>query len=495
MISQKIALSFFPLSSSEFKFVVYRHLCVQGDKKVDFPTCTKRRLPINNDSNEYADYWVSLEKDKLEGFESFDCTAFTNIPLSIEFLFYLLKQSCQASQLQNYSQGQDTFRHYSIFFTLNEFPEGKQGVWLEPYFLKSEGKFGFLADFKFYKTELASFGKRVQQLSLSLDEYGRSNTNFYLDRYEKLKEFTQQFHSRLFPLRYQEEVIHVEKDLLLLSSDLLKFKTYVFARNSTDRSQFVGLKANGPLTSISTPVKVCFIYRKSDRQFSLDLYRALRGETFSSTFPGMGSMFRHQLSNENVSGGAVEDFTPEELNKILDSIQAGSKETPIVPVLVTPFNKDDYSDEASEQYYTAKYIFLRRHLPSQFVSLKRLQNREQLKWAISNIGLQLFAKMGGQPWMVSPETKKCLIIGLGQSHKKVDGKIEKYFAYSVLTDSSGLYKDIKILGQASDHDSYLAGFKEKLTAVFKQYYNDYENFVVHSTFDIRDDELDAVNDV
>ena len=183
------------------------------------------------------------------------------------------------------------------------------------------------------------------------------------------------------------------------------------------------------------------------------------------------------------------------MERIITSILSDSNGIPVVPLLVTPFSKDDYNDEASEQYYIAKYTFLRHHLPSQFVSLKRLQNKEQLKWAISNIGLQLFAKMGGQPWKVTPETKKCLIVGLGQSHKRVNDHIEKYLAYSVLTDSSGLYKDLKILGQSNDLNAYLSGFKQKLSDVFKQYYDDYDDFVIHTTFTIRDDELEAIDSV
>ncbi len=492
---QEIALNFFPLYESDFEFTIYRRLYAGGEEKSDFPTCTRRRLPISKDSEDYSEYWVTLEGKDLHGFEAFECSSFTNFPLTIEFLFQLLSKSCDSNLLQDYSLGKDAFRYHTILFTLHEFSEGKQGIWLEPYYLKSARKFGFLADFKFYINEGVPFTKRIQQLSLSLDESGRSNTNFYADRYEKLKEFTQRFHGKLFPLRYSDREIHVEKSLLLLNSDSLRFKTYVFANNSTDKSQFIGVKNKGPLTPILSPVRVCFIYRESDKQFSRELYRALRGDTFSSTFPGMQTMFKYGLSNENVSGGVVKDFSREELERIISSILQDSSGIPVVPLMVIPFSKDDYDDEASEQYYTAKYTFLRHHLPSQFVSLKRLLNKEQLKWAISNIGLQLFAKMGGQPWKVAPETTKCLIVGLGQSHKRVKDKIEKYFAYSVLTDSSGLYKELRMLGQSDELDSYLAGFRQKLTDVFKQYYDDYNNFVVHTTFTIQGNELDVVNDV
>jgi hypothetical protein len=125
-----------------------------------------------------------------------------------------------------------------------------------------------------------------------------------------------------------------------------------------------------------------------------------------------------------------------------------------------------------------------------------LQNKEQFKWAISNIALQLYAKLGGQPWKVKPQTERCLIIGIGQSHKKNKfGQIEKYYAYSVLTDSSGLYKDIKILSDAKDIHQYLSGLKDKLLHVIEQYIEEFDDFVLHTTFSIKNNELSVISEV
>jgi hypothetical protein len=269
----------------------------------------------------------------------------------------------------------------------------------------------------------------------------------------------------------------------------------VFGNGAIDKSQFLGVKNKGPLSAANPETKLFFIYRQVDRPFSHDLYRALRGDTFGSTFPGMEAMFRYKLSSENVSGKPVNDFSKAELDQAIESISEIAKTTPVVPVLVVPFNKDDFNGESEAQYYSAKHVFLSHHLPCQFVSLKTLSNKEQFKWAISNIGLQLFAKMGGQPWMVEPETKKCLIIGLGQSHKRKQGTVEKYFAYTVLTDSSGLYRDLKILGHSNNKNAYLDGFQQRLTEVIKHYFDEYDNFVVHTSFRVKDEEIKIVNKI
>jgi MFS family permease len=80
----------------------------------------------------------------------------------------------------------------------------------------------------------------------------------------------------------------------------------------------------------------------------------------------------------------------------------------IVPVALVPFSNHT-SDEETAKYYAAKHAFVSNRLVSQFVDRKRTQDRNSLKWSVSNIGLALFAKMGGVPWRVKPSTNRCLI--------------------------------------------------------------------------------------
>jgi hypothetical protein len=491
---QQIALNFFPLKTSDFNINIRRRVYKSGEKTSDFPECSQRFLPLSDKPGEKTNFWVSFKTNTLDGFEPYTCNSLSNLSLTNDYLFQLLEQNCRKSLTPN----QDFFLKESfrkgIFFILKEFSEGKEVVWLEPYFLKSAKQFGFLVDFEFHTNNDVLFTKRIQQLSLSLDKDGKKNTNFYADKYEKVKLFGQKYFSSIFPLvSFENEYIDVQKNLLNLQADTLQSKTYVFGNSNTDKSQFMGVKRYGPLLPPPDDVKLYFIYREAEKSFSQDLYRALRGDTFSNTFPGMEIMFHFKLTNENVSGKSIENFSAGEIEKVIDAIKKDSAGKHVVPVLVTPFSYDDFSDEASEQYYIAKHTFLRHHIPSQFVSLKKIQAKEQIKWAISNIGLQLFAKMGGQPWIVRPKTNKCLIIGLGQAHKKKGGNIEKYFAYSVLTDASGLYKDLKILSQSHSRETYLNGFRENLIKIFRQYFNEYESFVVHTPFKLQDEELSILD--
>lgn len=490
----RIALNFFPLAQQEFSFSVYRHSYNQGDEYSDYPGCTRRRLPSGDTAADgtpkYADYWVSFES--LNGFEKYACDSSTNNLISVDYLYQLLKSACLDKLRPEEYEFADGFRK-RIFFILDKFPEGSQTVWLEPYFLKRVRRFGFLADFRFQAHPDIKLTQRILQLSLSLDKDNRSNRDFYADRFEKLRRFISRFYNQIFPIASDSLEIPVHRKLLDLEAESLETKTYVFAGENTAKSQFNGLRQHGPLNRVDNNAKVYFIYREKDKPFSYDLFRALRGDTFR-TFPGMERMFGYSLDRGNVSGTSVDDFTSKSLEKAIALIKQDAGERPVIPVLITPFRKNE-GEEANRKYHIAKHVFLEHHISSQFVSLELLQLKNQLKWSVSNIALQLFAKMGGQPWRLVPQTSDCLIIGLGQSHRKTDDEIEKYFAYSILTESTGIYKDLRILDRSTDHETYIRNFRKNLKAIFEEYYDSYENFVVHATFSIRGDELRAVEEV
>jgi hypothetical protein len=494
MQRQVIALSFFPLTEQDFTIRVYRRISLSSEKKPAQVDWSQRRLPVQNGTGDkYVNFWTSFEP--TSGFEEFLCTPFTNVYLTIDFLSYLLRQNCFRKLSEDeFVIPDDGFKSKRTLFILQKFPEGKQVVWLEPYFLHSKRMFGFLVDFEFDAPSLTKANRRIQQLSLSLDKDFRSNKNFYADRFEKIKQFIATFYNKVFPLTADSLSITMQKAFLNLDADTLKVKEYVFANSYTSNSQFKGVKDYGPLREVTNNSKVYILYQESDRALAGDLFRALRGDTFSTTFPGMETIFHYALNKENVSGIPIRDFSPESLEIAFDFMKRDAGERPVVPIVIVPFSKDQ-GKSASRSYYTAKHTLLKHRIPSQFVCTTRMRTKEDLKWAISNIGLQLFAKMGGQPWMVSPHTHKCLIIGLGQAHRKSNGAIQKYFAYSVLTDSTGLYKDLRVLGQSPSPQTYIADFKKNLKGIFEKYYDQYNSFAVHTTFAIRREELDAVQDI
>lgn len=496
--NSQIALNFFPLAEQQFVFSVYRVPYQQEKKLEGFADCVKHKLPLTpQDANQdeqvdYGDYWVSFVP--MNGFEAYLCKPRTNDHLTLAFLFELLNKKCREVLKPSEYLVEDSFVR-RVGFILSQHREGSETVWLEPYFLRAQKTFGFLADFEFRKNPGEQFTKRIQQLSLSLDRHFRENKNFYVDRFGKLQQFIKNFHQKLFPLECPDyQPINVKTTLSLLDAPTLSIKRYIFANDKRANSQFKGIKDCGPLRPVKDDVLLYFIYRPADKPLSYDLYRALRGDTYA-TFAGMNPMFGYELGQRHVSGVPVDDFDPETMDCTIETIKAAASERPVVPIIIVPWHKGEESGAAGDNYYRLKHRFLRQNLPTQLVSLSTLQDKNKLKWSISNIALGVFAKMGGYPWKVEPQTDRCLIIGVGQSHKVVNRQIKKYYAYSILTDSSGLYEDLRVLSRSTREDTYLEQLGSNLTQVLTDYAQRFNKFAIHTTFAIRKSELEAIQRV
>ena len=145
-----------------------------------------------------------------------------------------------------------------------------------------------------------------------------------------------------------------------------------------------------------------------------------------------------------------------------------------------------------------KALFSQAGIPTQVCTLRILQDEDSLKWAIANLALQIFCKAGGYPWKVRPTSDRSLIIGISQSHKirKDDGlpKVEKYFAFSVMTDNSGLFQKIQVLGEGPNESDYLAKLRHSLGDVLKESAGQFSRVVVHTSFKLKYREIDAIRE-
>src|SRR5262249_13694107 len=111
---------------------------------------------------------------------------------------------------------------------------------------------------------------------------------------------------------------------------------------------------------------------------------------------------------------------------------------------------------------------------------------------------QIFCKAGGQPWKVRPiATARSLIIGISQSHKvkRIDEKteVEKYFAFSVLLDSSGLFQEIHVLGEGDTETDYLSQVRARLQEILATSAQQFERVIVHTSFRLRRAEMNAIS--
>lgn len=488
-----IRLNFLPLTTQDFEFRVYRKE-YKGESRDESPEDLYiNSLPIDpsgapkKDSNR-KNFWISFEP--RDEFQEFICRQDYNCKLTQHFLFHLLLQKIKSPSKENeYLLPHKIFRKV-IFFILKEHSQGKETVWLEPYYLQPARKFGFLIDFKFRKNPDAGFSRIVQQLSLSLDKDFKSNRNFYIDKYQRVQEFLDKFRHEIFPLTFDELKIDIATSLENISSQHLNVKEYVVGKGKTAKSQYKGIEGDGPLENVNQEVTFVCIYEEKEKYLLDDLINALRGKSHGILFKGIQDMFNLKAKDQIVSLPILRQ-SQEDLDnavKKIESLKQECKESLIMPIFIG-YKTDE------QTYYDLKYKLLKENLPVQVVTTDLLKRRDGLKWSTSNIALQIFAKLGGKPWKVLPSHERSIIFGIGQAHQKFNGEIVRYFAYSVCTDSSGIYKKINVLGKSQEEGSYLEQLKSNIKNAINEHLDDkYEKCVLHIPFRIKRRELEAINE-
>ena len=488
---QRIVLNFFPLATAEFTIRLYRLPYVEGDPPtIGDEAAVRRRLLVNGT---YDFFWTSFEHP--EGGAETVCNPFDNVYATIEALRVALIRSCSSALDSAAFKVTSGFRRRVEIIT-GKHPEGSQFVSLEPYLLRTKKQFGFLADFRFHPIEEQRGTRRALELSLSLDRNGHRNSNYYADRYSHLAAYVREFHHRIFPLTMPgKQTVSVEPQMMDLIPTRLDVKSYVVGSGRTSKSQFMGVKQDGPLKASPENSHLYFLYRGQDRPLSRDLFRALRGDSFS-TFPGMSRMFNLPMPTENVSGATLSDFSPREIERVRDKVLSATAGRNVIPIVLTPFSRHDAPDENSA-YWNLKHSFLSKGLPIQVIATTTVADKNKLKWSTASIGLQIFAKLGGTPWKVRPRTKRCLIVGIGQAHRVSEQRTDRFFAYSVLTDSSGVFEEVRVLGegQAQEEENYYESFSSNLKKILADYSPRFSSFVIHTTFTIRRRELDTIASV
>ena len=153
-----------------------------------------------------------------------------------------------------------------------------------------------------------------------------------------------------------------------------------------------------------------------------------------------------------------------------------------IPILIMP-------DDEEDGYLNHKAVFTHAGLASQVCTVGVIQDENTLKWSVANIALQIFCKAGGWPWKVRPAGDRSLIIGISQSHKvratAEQHVVEKYFAFSILTDSSGLFQKLQVLGESENEPAYLDQLRSNLKEVLSTGAGEFSRVIIHTSFRLK----------
>ncbi len=486
----KLHLNLFRLERDMPAAMLYRRPRVEGDMRPDDPNVLGGYSlpPTDSDAmnreGPWQKFWVSVSSN--ENYNPFTLSGSTNPDLAKRLLFFSLE--CAAKNLFRENQYEIRSQAFlpEIRFNMATFNEGFQQIAISPYYLKAQRAFGFVLDFHFRLREGIPFDRRVQQLSLSLDGGFKRNLDFLVDRLRFIRSFFDSEFSSIFPITLPgcDQSINIQKDFTPLQAEQLSGKTYLFAGEKPNRSQFVGVKEIGPLKQLKDRPNLVFIFKESDRVSARHFVKAFTGGDSKFDFPGFERLFKTGMDVDR-NPIVVEDYGLAEMRRALSEIMRRDN---AMPILVMKRDVD--------AYLCHKAIFSHAGIPTQVCTIDNIEDDYSLKWSIANIALQIFCKAGGQPWRVKPVDQDSLIIGISQSHKivEIDGQpsVERFFAFSVLTDSSGLFKEIEVLANDSAQESYLSQLRQNLAKILAASASQFRRIVIHTTFKLREVELNSI---
>jgi hypothetical protein len=488
----QISLNFKSFKAELPMFVIFRKHRSSPQEPRPYEDIFSYALPsgIEYKDEDWSSYWISFENKP--DFEAFQVTPTLRPDLTCQVLFWSLETATRNILKPNKFIVPKNHFIKEISFIQKQHGEGSELLVVQPYHLRNTEQFGFLFDFHFHPEDNIPFSRKIQQLSLSLDKAFKRNLDYYVDRTTKVNEFIKErqdvFGSIILP--GCKNVVSLSEDFVVLPANRLNTKNYVFSDNRESRSQFTGLLEHGPLKPLDQPPRLLFIFREQDRPAARTLALNLRGNPQHKrfTFPGFSSLFRSELE---IDGNPIilSDLRQYTIEGALESVKERKKGIPsILPILVLPSDDDSYLIQKS--------IFSHAEIATQVCTLRILQDENILKWAIPNLALQIFCKAGGYPWKVRPTAERTVIIGISQSHKStiVNGKFEvdKYFAFSVMTDNSGLFQKIQVLSDEKDPDGYISKPRENLRKVLQESSQQFSRVVIHTSFKLKYKEIDAI---
>lgn len=487
-----IALNFVPLLKQNNRLTVYR-------KPVPDTSQTKNiedirvRLPEQNEDNDWPFFDVSLfEQDGYKAYE-FEYTQNSILTVHLIYQEFLKILNAQDDSLEYYVP-QKTIATKAVYFVTEKFDEGSTEIIVKPYCLKIKKELGFLVRHKFALKNDQPFNKQTQIRSYSLDRFGRPNIYFYKDKKSNIKIFIK---NTLCPLLSCSN-IGIDAEFSFLPAKQLNVKTYLVGGNKKAKSQFMGIRSNGPYRRMDDDIRYLFLFTERTRSLARDIYLGLIGKLFPGHFSGLEPMFAIPIHKEIVGHHLVNSFDADAIRTTEDCVQRLKTSFPssklmLVAVLPEGFKGPEAPFDA---YNHLKLLALRNNVYCQVVTEDTFFRRDQLKWSISNIGLQIFSKLGGAPWLVQPAKTNCLIFGFGSVQERIHGNTIRYTAYTVCLDSSGDFKYIKPLSSSNNETTYLDSLQLNLKEILaSELGDDYKSLVLHLPYKISRSEINVVKAV
>lgn len=223
------------------------------------------------------------------------------------------------------------------------------------------------------------------------------------------------------PLLFQNKdsfCFTVESKPLGISNTIqLKTPTFVFDHAVTKTNNFnpdAGLTNFGPYDSITFDIKtpnILCICNKNNRGVFTNFLSGLKDGLPQSKYFQKGLQKKYDLQDVLFNIKEIQDFTVDEY---LNAIRSEEDSKPHLAIIEIPAAFKRY-DDRNNPYYIIKAKLLSLEIPVQFVTSEIIKSHNE--FILNSLALQLYAKMGGIPWVLPSQRSvdREIVIGIGHS--------------------------------------------------------------------------------
>jgi Piwi domain len=229
------------------------------------------------------------------------------------------------------------------------------------------------------------------------------------------------FYENTQPILFQNKdgfCFTVDSNPMSVSNSLeLKTPTFIFDYAGTKTNNVnpdMGLTNYGPYDSITfdikTPNVLCICNGANRGNFS-GFLKVLKDGIPQSNYFRKGLLKKYDLQDILFDIKEIQSYNIEEYLRVIKNYDESKPHLAIIEI-PSEFKK---MDDVSNPYFRIKAKLLSLEIPVQYITSEKIKIYDE--YILNSIALQIYAKMGGTPWVLpsSPSVDREMIVGIGHS--------------------------------------------------------------------------------
>ena len=259
-------------------------------------------------------------------------------------------------------------------------------------------------------------------------------------------------------------------DAVRFGAPRLRFDAAIPSR--VHAQSYQGLRLHGPYDNSRVRLadkSLLFVFPEELRALSRQLAKVLANG--QGSYPGFEKMFRVELDTQTTYDSLVFDTDLSDRARAATAYRDAIAEwntrpragDPELAIVLVPHSE---RWEVEQPYYEAKSAFAQLGIPTQMVTGELVANPSQFGWAVANIALAAFAKLGGVPWTVEAADDSDLVIGIGRADVRTAAGQERIFGYALAFIGNGVYRHTWAFQPVADEETYEAKLEDAVVAAF-----------------------------